>query len=71
VVSYFEWTQNLQASYWEEERVNRKLSKIMLDAYSHVKQVAEQNKVTYRTAAYAISIEKVSKAIKLRGFQHA
>lgn len=71
VVSYFEWTQNLQASYWEEERVNRKLSKIMLDAYNHVRQVAKQNNVTFRTAAYAISIERVSRAIKLRGFQHA
>jgi glutamate dehydrogenase/leucine dehydrogenase len=71
VVSYFEWTQNLQSSYWEEERVNRKLSKIMLDAYDHVRQVAEQNKVSFRIAAYAIAIERVSKAIKLRGFQHA
>ncbi len=69
--SYFEWTQNLQASYWEEERVNRKLTKIMLDSYNHVRQVAAQNKVTLRTAAYAIAIARVSQAIKLRGFQHA
>lgn len=70
-VSYLEWTQNLQSAYWEEERVNRKLRKIMLDAYEHVRQVAGQNKVTYRTAAYAIAIKRVSKAMMLRGFQHA
>lgn len=70
-VSYLEWTQNLQSAYWEEERVNRKLHKIMLDAYNHVRQVADQNKVTYRTAAYAIAIKRVSKAMMLRGFQHA
>jgi len=67
VVSYFEWTQNLQASYWDEERVNRKLMNIMLHAYNHVKQVAAQNKVSFRTASYAIAIEKVARAVKLRG----
>ncbi len=71
IVSYFEWTQNLQASYWEEDRVNRKLHKIMLDAYGLLKDVAAQNKVPMRTAAYAIAIEKVAKAIRLRGFLHA
>jgi len=67
VVSYFEWTQNLQASYWEEDRVNRKLARIMLSSYEHVKEVAAQNKVSLRTAAYAIAIEKVARAMKLRG----
>jgi glutamate dehydrogenase (NAD(P)+) len=68
LVSYFEWAQDLQSAFWEEERVNRKLAKMMLDAYELVKIVSEQNKVTLRTAAYAIAIEKVSKAVRLRGF---
>jgi glutamate dehydrogenase (NAD(P)+) len=68
LVSYFEWAQDLQSAFWEEERVNRKLAKMMLDAYELVKVVSEQNKVTMRTAAYAIAIEKVSKAVRLRGF---
>ena len=67
-VSYFEWVQNLQSSFWEEDRVNRKLQKLMFDAYELIKIVAVQNKVPLRTAAYAIAIEKVSKAIRLRGF---
>ena len=66
-VSYFEWAQDLQSAFWEEERVNKKLQKIMLDAYEHVKLVAEQNKVSQRIASYAIAIERVSKAIRLRG----
>ena len=37
LVSYFEWAQDLQSAFWEEERVNRKLSKMMLDAYELVK----------------------------------
>lgn len=70
-VSYLEWTQNLQSTYWEEARVNRKLLKIMMDAYEHVRHVAGQNNVSYRTASYAIAIERVSKAMMLRGFLHA
>lgn len=66
-VSYFEWAQDLQSAFWEEERVNKKLQKIMLDAYEHVKLVAEQNRVSQRTASYAIAIERVSKAMRLRG----
>ncbi len=68
LVSYFEWAQDLQSAFWEEERVNRKLMKMMLDAYELVKEVSVQNSVTLRTAAYAIAIEKVSKAVRLRGF---
>ncbi|MHB8174577.1 MAG: Glu/Leu/Phe/Val family dehydrogenase, partial [Nitrospirota bacterium] len=68
LVSYFEWAQDLQSAFWEEERVNRKLLKMMLDAYELVKEVSVQNNVTLRTAAYAVAIEKVSKAVRLRGF---
>lgn len=68
VVSYFEWAQDLQSAFWDESRVTRKLMKIMLDSYNLVKQVAEHNKVSMRIAAYAIAIEKVSKAIRLRGY---
>ncbi len=68
LVSYFEWAQDLQSAFWEEERVNRKLLKMMLDAYELLKEVSVQNNVTLRTAAYAVAIEKVSKAVRLRGF---
>ncbi len=68
LVSYFEWAQDLQSAFWEEERVNRKLMKMMLDAYELVKEVSVQNNVSMRVASYAIAIEKVSKAVRLRGF---
>jgi len=67
-VSYFEWSQDLQSAFWDEARVNRKLMKIMLDAYHQVGAVAGENKVSMRTAAYALAIQQVARAIKLRGF---
>ncbi len=68
LVSYFEWAQDLQSAFWEEERVNRKLKKMMLDAYELVKEVSVQNNVSMRVACYAIAIEKVARAVRLRGF---
>ena len=67
-VSYFEWTQNLQASYWDEDRVNRKLMNTLLNSYHLVMLAAESNKVSLRTASYALAIARVAKAVKLRGF---
>jgi glutamate dehydrogenase/leucine dehydrogenase len=71
-VSYFEWVQNLQNYYWEEKEVYAKLKKLMLDAYFSVeKKYAELKSVhkgiNMRMAAYAIAVERVRKAMELRG----
>ena len=66
-VSYFEWVQNIQVFRWTEEEVNSRLLEIMTTAY---KQVAEQMKsrnVNMRTGAFAIAIERVSEAERVRG----
>jgi glutamate dehydrogenase (NAD(P)+) len=66
-VSYFEWVQNIQVFRWTEEEVNSRLFEIMTTAY---KQVAEQMKsrnVNMRTGAFAIAIERVAEAERVRG----
>lgn len=67
VVSYFEWVQDLQAFFWEEEEVNRKLEKAMRRSYQHVTQTAEQNKVNMRMGAYIIGVKRVAEATTIRG----
>ena len=67
VVSYFEWVQNLQALLWDEEEVNRMLRKIMIRAYEAVIQRAKADRLTWRDSAYAIALDKVRTAIKVRG----
>ena len=67
VVSYFEWVQNLQALLWDEEEVNRMLRKIMIRAYEAVIQRAKADRLTWRESAYAIALDKVRTAIKVRG----
>ncbi len=68
VVSYFEWAQNIQEFRWEEERVNKELERIMKQATREVVAMAQQERVTLRQAAFAIGIQRVARAIELRGF---
>ena len=68
IVSYFEWTQNLQEFHWEEERVNRELQLMISRAFHQVRERASNERVTYRQAAFEIAVERVARAVELRGF---
>ena len=68
IVSYFEWTQNLQQYYWEYERTVAELDKRMVKAFWDVIEVVEDHDITFRQAAYYIALEKVASAALLRGF---
>lgn len=67
VVSYFEWTQNLQQFRWELSRVREELERSMVKAYSEVRGRAEVDGVSYRDAAYRIAVRRVADAEELRG----
>ena len=66
-VSYFEWVQNVQVFSWDEARVNEQLEKYMLRAYQAVRDIVEERRVTWRTGAYMIALERVAEAERLRG----
>jgi glutamate dehydrogenase (NAD(P)+) len=65
--SYFEWAQNLQQVFWEEAHVNSELEKYMVRAYRTVADRAKAEKISLRTAAYCVAVERVARAEKLRG----
>ena len=67
VVSFFEWTQNLQQVSWDEEKVNAELYRYLRQAYRDVVDRAAREEVTLRQAAYEIAIERVARAEMLRG----
>ncbi len=67
VVSYFEWTQNLQQEPWTLEQVNRGLLAKMNEAYKIVRELAEDKGVPWRTSALAIALRRVADAEALRG----
>jgi glutamate dehydrogenase (NAD(P)+) len=67
-VSYFEWTQNIQQRRWSEEKVNRELRQHLEEAYRQVHDRAQSTGGTLRQAAYALAVERVAEAARLRGY---
>ncbi|RLG41864.1 MAG: glutamate dehydrogenase [Thermoproteota archaeon] len=70
-VSYFEWVQNVTGYYWSLEEVYEKLRTKMVDAFNafyHVYKEEYGGKIDTRTAAYMVSIARVVKAMKIRGW---
>jgi glutamate dehydrogenase (NAD(P)+) len=67
-VSYFEMCQNAYDYYWEIDTVHERLDKKMTSAFHAVHDMADEYKVNNRVAAYLVSIARVAKVMKLRGW---
>ncbi|MDQ2659607.1 MAG: Glu/Leu/Phe/Val dehydrogenase [Verrucomicrobiota bacterium] len=67
IVSYFEWVQGLQSFLWSETEVTDKLFRILEHSFVQVNKRAKEHKVSHRTAAMAIGVERVMKAKHARG----
>ena len=67
-VSYLEWVQNIQQFRWDEDHVNEELRKKMGDAWRNVHSRATVDAVPLRLAAFAIAVERVTRAAELRGY---
>ncbi len=66
-VSYFEWVQDRQGFFWRESEVNERLQDVMESSFDAVVQYAGQHHVNNRIAAYMVAIDRVARALKLRG----
>jgi len=67
-VSYFEMVQNFYMYYWDEEEVHERLDRKMTAAYRSVLNTSKKYKINMRQAAYAVAVERVAEAMKLRGW---
>lgn len=67
VVSYLEWVQGLSYVFWDEERVNRELEHLMVQAYQQVSQKSKQQEISLRGAAYMLGVGRVAQALSDRG----
>ena len=66
-VSYFEWVQDRGGYFWDEETVNQRLERIMVESFDEVVGMAEKHGVSNRIGAYMSAIERVSEVHRLRG----
>lgn len=67
IVSYFEWVQDIMSFFWEEQDVDTKLKGVILRAFDTVCKFQAEKKVDMRSAAMAVSIQRLEKAMLLRG----
>ncbi|MDB5174664.1 MAG: Glu/Leu/Phe/Val dehydrogenase [Phycisphaerales bacterium] len=66
-VSYFEWVQGLENFFWDIQKVQDELQRVMERAFDQVNAKADEADCDYRTAAYTIAISRVAEASRLRG----
>ncbi len=68
VVSYFEGVQNEMNYYWDRKEVLERLDRILTRSFHEVFQVAEEGGFYPRDAAYVLAIDRVVKAMQMRGW---
>ena len=63
-VSYFEWFQNMNDQKWTNEEVRDKLKEKIQKAFSEVWELAGDEKISLRLAAYAVALNRISRSFK-------
>ncbi|HLZ09947.1 MAG TPA: Glu/Leu/Phe/Val dehydrogenase [Chloroflexota bacterium] len=66
-VSYFEWVQGREAFFWSEAEVRERLVTIMTKAFDDIWRTAKSEGVTLREAALLLAVDRVGRALSLRG----
>jgi len=67
-VGYFEQVQNISNCYWPLGDVSRMLDDRMTTAYRAVYAMSQKTGVSMRSAAYMMAVDRVAKAMRLRGW---
>ena len=67
VVSYYEWLQNKRSERWDHADVCARLERRMRNTFASVRHYAEQNSLDWRTACYALALERLQSAYHERG----
>jgi len=66
-VSYFEWVQDLGRLFWDREEIRAKLADKLNDGFDRVWELAEQQRLSLRSAALVVAIREVAAALGARG----
>ena len=65
-VSYFEWLQNMKDEKWSLEKVNSSLKEKMVKAFEDVWKIKESKKISLRTAAYILALQRLKDSYTLQ-----
>ncbi|HEX9080715.1 MAG TPA: Glu/Leu/Phe/Val dehydrogenase, partial [Holophagaceae bacterium] len=67
-LAYFEWVQNLQQLFWDEADVLGKVERVILQAFTEVRDQVAQRDCSWRHGALALALSRVRAATELRGW---
>ncbi len=67
IVSYFEWVQDTMSLFWDEDEVNNRLKTIITKAFDTGFKFHQEKNTDMRSAAMAVSVQRLEKAMLLRG----
>jgi len=67
IVSYYEWLQNKRAEQWELDDVLDRLERRMKQTWANVRHYVTAQKTDWRTASYAIGLERLQHCYRERG----
>jgi glutamate dehydrogenase (NADP+) len=68
-VSYFEWVQNQQGFSWTLDEVETRLQAMLSKAFQEVWDLAADEEVSLRSAAYILALRRIASAIDAHGTQ--
>jgi glutamate dehydrogenase (NAD(P)+) len=66
-VSYFEWVQDRGGYFWDEDTVNQRLERIMMQSFDEVVAMSNKHGINLRIGAYMQAIDRVAAVHRLRG----
>lgn len=61
--SYFEWKQNMSGEHWKKEKVLKLLREKMEKATNEVWKASKKFKISLRTAAFIVALQRLTKGI--------
>ncbi len=67
VVSYFEWVQDIMSFFWDEDEINKRLQSIIVKAFETGFKMSQEKNIDMRAAAMAVAVQRLEKAMLLRG----
>jgi glutamate dehydrogenase (NAD(P)+) len=67
IVSYFEWVQGIQNLFWDLNRINSELHRMLKLAFEEVYKVHIDMKVDMKKAAFIAALKRLAAAMRYRG----
>jgi glutamate dehydrogenase/leucine dehydrogenase len=67
IVSYFEWVQGLQNTFWGLDEINAKLYDMLKSSFEDVYNCSNEYKTDMKKAALIVALGRLQKAMRLRG----